>query len=147
MKKYFPTDDETPASQPTRNGGELDESLPLGDLESRGVEGQQRIVEEIKVTSHRWTIVHSYFATMGGFAVQVSDENGHKNFFPWHGHKNFFSRRDAKMGRYVRLTLTPEGLLYLEERFPGIIPNLSRTSIEDKSKGSMFAKSVVCFQG
>ncbi|KAK4108126.1 hypothetical protein N656DRAFT_453762 [Canariomyces notabilis] len=141
MKAYFPTDDRTPVSQLSKSEGELEEGQPLGDLGGRRVqhEEKQRIVEEIKATRQKWTIVHSYFATMGGFAVQIADENGHQNFFPW---------RDTKKEpeRYTQLTLTPEGLCYLEEQFPGFIPNLSRTSIKDKSKGSMFAKAVVCLQ-
>lgn len=86
---------------------------------------------------HPWTIVHSYFAIMGGFAIQIDDSIG--NFLPLKSLEG--------LERHSRLTLTTQGLLLLEELSPGLIPDLSRTEIEDKSKGSMFAKSLVCFQG
>ena len=81
--------------------------------------------------------MHSYLAGMGGFAVQIDDKIG--NFLPLKSLKG-----DE---RSSCLTLTPEGLLFLEEHSRGFIPDLSRTEIEDRSKGSMFAKSLVCFQG
>ena len=90
----------------------------------------------VKGRKHKWTIVHSYFAVMGGFAVQIADDE--PNFFP--------TLADGK-GRHIRLTLTPEALIYLEERVPGLVPDISKLQIEDKSKGSILAKSIVCFQG
>jgi len=87
--------------------------------------------------------VHSYFAGMGGFAVQLEDNY---NFFPC---KSFGSNE-----RIERLTLTAEGLLYLDKTLNqdasvqgSIIPNLGLKHIEDKSNASIFAKSLVCFQG
>ena len=81
--------------------------------------------------------MHSYYAGMGGFAIQIDDSIG--NFLPLES----FEREK----RFTRLTLTPEGLVFLEEHSRGFIPDQSRTEIEDRSKGSMFAKSLVCFQG
>jgi hypothetical protein len=83
-----------------------------------------------------WTFVHSYFAAMGGFALEIQDIE--RNFFPMKG---------SSKGRPTRLTISDKGLLFLEERFPGTIPNIPRARIEDKSKGSILAKSLVCFQG
>ncbi|SPO01171.1 uncharacterized protein DNG_03918 [Cephalotrichum gorgonifer] len=82
-----------------------------------------------------WTIVHSYFAAMGGFALEIKDHR--RNLFPAWG-----SRKD----RPARLAITEEGLLFLEEHRPELIPDLPRARIEDKSKGSMLAKLLVCFQ-
>lgn len=85
---------------------------------------------------HKWTMIHSYFAVMGGFAVQISD-----------GEPNFFPSMAGGKDRHVRLSMTPEALVYLEEQLPGIVPDLPKSFIEDKSKGSILAKSIVCFQG
>lgn len=80
--------------------------------------------------------MHSYFAAMGGFAFEIED--GKRNFFPLQG---------SSKERPTRLTITDKGLLFLEKRRPELIPNLPRARIEDKSKGSMLAKLLVCFQG
>jgi len=85
--------------------------------------------------THEWTIVHSYFAVMGGFAVEVAKEC--LNFFP--------TMADGKT-RHTRLALSPDALLYLEEQLPGFVPDLPKLRIKDKSNGSMLAKSIVCFQ-
>lgn len=45
-----------------------------------------------------------------------------------------------------RLTLTIDGLLYLAEYYPHLIPDLSESTIWDKSKASALAKSLVCLQ-
>ena len=47
----------------------------------------------------------------------------------------------------THLTITSKGLPFLEEKIPGFTPDLSRSRIQDKSKGSMLAKSLVCIQG
>lgn len=73
---------------------------------------------------------------MGGFAFEIQDGPG--NFFPAQGQKG---------DRRTRLTLTSDGLLWLAESHPELIPELTRERIQDKSKGSMLAKSLVCFQG
>lgn len=93
--------------------------------------------------AREWTIVHSYFTEMGGFAVQLDDDC---NFFP---RKSFGDKKKVE-----RLTLTAEGLRFLDEmtnrdrRAQGsIIPDLSLTQIEDKGNASILAKSLVCIQG
>jgi hypothetical protein len=73
---------------------------------------------------------------MGGFALEIQDNE--RNFFPMKG---------SSKGRPTRLTISDKGLLFLEEHYPGAIPNIPRARIEDKSKGSILAKSLVCFQG
>ncbi|KAK4450426.1 hypothetical protein QBC34DRAFT_437265 [Podospora aff. communis PSN243] len=117
--------------------------VPVDRKRTRQKEGTELDVEftcnsstpTIHKRRHPWTMIHSYFAVMGGFAVQISDEE--LNFFPL--------KADGKE-RHKRLSLSPDALLYLEEHLPGIVPDLSRSFIEDKSKGSILAKSIVCFQ-
>ena len=118
--------------------------FPLGTRESpaKGERPETDIEETLdrpmprgQGRKHRWTIVHSYFGVMGGFA-QIAD--GERNWFPL--------TTDGKT-RHVRLTISPDALVYLEEHLPGSVPDLPQSLIEDKSKGSAFTKSIVCFQG
>lgn len=74
---------------------------------------------------------------MGGLAVRIKDKD--YNYFPM---KSLGGEEQM-----THLTLTLDGLAYLEEKIPGFTPDLSRSRIQDKSKGSMFAKTLVCFQG
>lgn len=76
-----------------------------------------------------WTMAHSFYAIMGGFVFDTSNED--VNFLP-------NSRQ--------RLTLTPSGLLYILEHEPDLIPNISEEYICDKSKASNLAKTLVCLQ-
>src|SRR5947207_12492831 len=78
---------------------------------------------------HPWTIVHSYYAAMGGFAIDTSIEKS--NFLP---------------ENRARLTLTPDGILFLAKKEPALIPDLSEEDISDKSKASGLAKAIVCLQ-
>jgi hypothetical protein len=78
---------------------------------------------------HPWTTAHSFYALMGGFVFDTSDED--VNFLP-------NSRQ--------RLTLTPLGLLYILEHEPDLVPNISEEHICDKSKASNLAKTLVCLQ-
>ena len=78
---------------------------------------------------HRWTTAHSYYALMGGFVFDTSDED--VNFLP--------------NGR-SRLTLTPAGLFYLLGHELELLPNISEEHICDKSKASNLAKTLVCLQ-
>jgi hypothetical protein len=66
---------------------------------------------------------------MGGFAIDTSDAE--HPFLP--------------EGR-MRLTLTPYGVQCIAELEPELIPNISKEDIDDKSKASGLAKTIVCFQ-
>ena len=78
---------------------------------------------------HVWTNVHSFYAVMGGFAFDTSEST--PSFLP--------------NGR-VRLTLNLRGLVYVAEKAPWLLPDLSRDFIKDKSKASGLAKLLVCLQ-
>ena len=49
-------------------------------------------------------------------------------------------------GSPKRITITPAGVSFLAMRAPEILPELSRAQIDDKSKGSGIAKTIVCVQ-
>jgi hypothetical protein len=66
---------------------------------------------------------------MGGFAI---DTRGvHPNFLP---------------GNRRRLLLTPQGVKFLLQHKPSLLPDISEATIKDKSKASVFLKAFVCLQ-
>src|SRR5690242_3479450 len=83
---------------------------------------------------HEWTLTHSYFVVMGGFELVVDDES--KAFFP-----------DKTSGmRRRNLRLSTDRFRDFAELNASSIPDISLQQIQDKSKGSLFAKVLVCFQ-
>ena len=76
-----------------------------------------------------WSMTHSHFALMGGFAFDTRTAT--VNFLP--------------QGR-KRMTLTKDGLLFLAEKRLDLFPDLSKTSIEDRSKANAWAKAIACAQ-
>ena len=77
-----------------------------------------------------WTQLHSFYALMGGFAF---DNSGHTDSYP------------LPDGR-TRVTLSPQGLLFLTELRPDVIPDIPESSIRDKSKSEGIAKVVAFWQ-
>ncbi|KAF2689393.1 hypothetical protein K458DRAFT_279966, partial [Lentithecium fluviatile CBS 122367] len=75
-----------------------------------------------------WTMSHSFYALMGGLAVDIKD---------W---------RFLTTERYKQITLTIEGLEWIATHTPELIPVLSETQIQDKSKANGLAKFLVCVQ-
>ena len=78
---------------------------------------------------HPWTLTHSHYVVMGGFAVDTSSLD--ENYLPC---------------KRTRLTLTAAGVLHLASHFPEMLPDVSVDYIRDKSKASGIAKSLVCLQ-
>lgn len=77
-----------------------------------------------------WTLVHSHYAGMGGFAVDVeSDETEKAPYLPPH---------------VTRLTLTTHGVLLLARC--GHLPYLDISDLNDKSKTDGLAKAIVMLQ-
>lgn len=84
---------------------------------------------------NEWTITHSFFAAMGGFELVVKDRS-----------MDFLPKRQVSGECRTGLTLTTEGLRQLAERHPNLIVDLLVQHIQDKSKESSFAKTLVCIQ-
>ena len=78
---------------------------------------------------HRWTHVHSFFALMGGFVFDTSGAT-----------PNFL------LDGTTRLSIRPEGLHYIAENAPSLLPDISEEDIRDKSKADGLAKFLVCLQ-
>lgn len=74
-------------------------------------------------------MTHSFYATMGGFAFDTSDAG--PNFLPNHR---------------SRLCISVNGLEYIAEKAPELIPDIAETNIKDKSKADSLAKFLVCLQ-
>jgi hypothetical protein len=78
---------------------------------------------------HEWTMIHSHFALMGGIAIDTRTAS--RSFLP---------------RGITRTIITYDGLIFLADKDPILVPDLSQAQILDKSKASGFAKALVCFQ-
>ncbi|KAI9669492.1 MAG: hypothetical protein M1829_005081 [Trizodia sp. TS-e1964] len=78
-----------------------------------------------------WTMVHSFYAGMGGFIIEIDNSTDEiLQFLPGPG--------------IQRLTLTARGIAFLAKC--GHLPNIHKDDIIDKSKADGIAKSLVCIQ-
>jgi len=77
----------------------------------------------------RWTMMHSFFAGMGGYAIDTHPKSPDDSEF---------------ICGSPRITLTDDGVLFLARY--GCLPDLSTETIIDKSKADPIAKSLVCIQ-
>lgn len=89
------------------------------------VRGQRQVDD--KAEWHEWTMTHSFFACIGGFAFDVSDC---EEFLPAECPK--------------RLAITARGMAILARC--GHLPDISRADIHDKSKANDLAKALVMLQ-
>ena len=85
-------------------------------------------------------MTHSYFVAMGGFAIEFASQlSGSTN--------NFFPSTASGKPR-MRLTISPDALLYFQENeLKDLIPAITRNEIRDKSKGNALANALACLQG
>lgn len=86
-----------------------------------------------------WSIVHSYFAVMGGFSVVFAE--GRPELL------DLLPRTLQTDDHAFRLSLTADGVGLLMKEIPDLFANCSRRIIDDKSKASIFAKTLVSIQG
>ncbi|RYP13468.1 hypothetical protein DL765_006881 [Monosporascus sp. GIB2] len=82
-----------------------------------------------KERRNKWTITHSFYVIMGGFAFD-SDVLG----------------RDMLPQGRKRVTLTSRGILELTRVTPHLLPDISVAHIKDKSKANRLAKTIVVLQ-
>ncbi|TRX89054.1 hypothetical protein FHL15_010073 [Xylaria flabelliformis] len=78
----------------------------------------------------KWTMVHSFYAGMGGFAFDLAadDKSNGPRFIPY----------------LRRLHVTPRGIQVLATC--GLLPKVPESEITDKSKADGTAKLIACFQ-
>ncbi|KAB8648454.1 hypothetical protein FH972_026112 [Carpinus fangiana] len=86
---------------------------------------------------HPWTLTHGHYAVMGGFVFEM--EPGEVNFLP-----RMIS--GIEKPRPTRITLSPEGIVWLLQNEPSLLPDISEHQITDKSKANGIAKTFVCMQ-
>jgi hypothetical protein len=112
--------------------GESNEIPPEPQYEDHP-ESQPAVVKSPSTPSrkHNWTFSHSFYAVMGGFAIDLSHIPEDERYLP---------------NQQVRCALTTSGMAWLFNRRLPCIPDISKADIEDKSKGGSFAKTVVCVQ-
>jgi hypothetical protein len=99
--------------------------------EEETVEPQQVVQRRILNSKRKfeWTMVHSHYAAMGGFAVDSGD-----------------SEIDFMPPGYPRLAIPTRSLRFVAETQPDLIPDISEAQIRDKSNANELAKALVCFQ-
>ncbi|KAL9024592.1 MAG: hypothetical protein Q9196_006405 [Gyalolechia fulgens] len=76
-----------------------------------------------------WTLVHGFYASMGGFALVADPKRA--AFLP---------------SSHTRAALTPEGIIFLLSHEPDALPYLTEAQILDKSKADGLKKTLVCAQ-
>ena len=79
-------------------------------------------------------MVHGFYAAMGGFVFDLASEDGHPEmpaFLPQNR---------------TRVTLTSVGVRYLMEHCPSLIPDISETSIIDRTGTSSLDKALLIAQ-
>ena len=101
--------------------------------------GKQPTLESQKSLSpqdrHPWTLVHGFYAAMGGLGFEVPEHLAEpKKFLPSHTREVWF------LDSYGIIRLTKH------EETRNVLPNLSEEEIKSKSKASELAKALVCIQ-
>jgi len=76
---------------------------------------------------------------MGGFEVVFENDELRRSLR--------YEAMSEEGNQPIRMTLTGGGVAILAEHALSTIPDLPKDAIEDKSKGSAFAKTLVCLQG
>ncbi len=84
--------------------------------------------KECQERKHSWTIVHSFYAGMGGFVMDTAN-----------------SLREPYTRDSPRLSLGSRGVLFVA-RHGGYIPDMSEAFIFDRSKADNVGKFLVCLQ-
>ena len=88
----------------------------------------QRQERGLRPPRYEWTIIHSFFAGMGGFVLDTDDE--------W---------ELRHLASSPRLALTAKGVLQLAS-LGYDLPDVPLHSIKDRSKANTFTKSIACLQ-
>jgi hypothetical protein len=89
------------------------------------------LIESPSLRRHCWTRVHSHFALMGGYAVELG------------GLLSLYDRQDPDKGRRM---LRPTALRKIAQNAPELLPDVSSRHILDKSKASGLGKVLACLQ-
>jgi hypothetical protein len=80
--------------------------------------------------NHNFTLVHAFYATMGGYAVEVP---------------SIFSESLAENFSKYKV-LSPEGVLFLMKYFPEVLPDITEVSITERAATDGVGKFVLLLQ-
>jgi hypothetical protein len=100
--------------------------------------GDTQKTEQPKRTN-QWTHTHSFFANMGGYAIDCSDLDDEHRYLP-------AARKGDQVRTRERITLSGDAVHFFAEHLPQSLPDISLATITDKSKASALAKTLVCIQ-
>ncbi|KAI4145262.1 MAG: hypothetical protein L6R39_003879 [Caloplaca ligustica] len=103
---------------PRRTQHEKIDEIPIPAVETQNPSGPT------------WTLVHGFYALMGGFAFSTA-ARANEDFLP---------------SQHTRCTITPEGIPFLLDHEPDALPYISEDQIKDKSKADGLKKTLVCAQ-
>lgn len=113
-----------------------------GKIAARKIEPQPPVslhMPEDRSARPVWTLVHGFYACMGGFAFASGDEAGTTSSSS-SGHSTIFP------GGRARAAITPEGLRWLLQYRADVLPAITEEQIKDKSKADGVKKAFVCTQ-
>jgi hypothetical protein len=85
--------------------------------------------EHYSKPSQPWTLVHGFYAVMGGFVIDTTEAG--EPFLPHGKHQ---------------ATLTTCGVRFVARRALRSLPDLRKEDIQDKSKADPLVKAIVCVQ-
>jgi hypothetical protein len=88
----------------------------------------QRQARGLPLPRHEWTIIHSFFAGMGGFVIDMNVDGGPED-----------------RAKSPSLALTAKGVLQLAS-LGYDLPDVPLQSIKDRSKADTFTKGIACLQ-
>ncbi|EKM56216.1 uncharacterized protein PHACADRAFT_209692 [Phanerochaete carnosa HHB-10118-sp] len=94
----------------------------------------------VKKREHKWTLVHSFYASMGGFVVDV-DTSIAPTLAPTS--QLFPNRLQSGRARYI---LTARGVYFLMHHTPELVPDLSESSILNRCRSDALAKALLVAQ-
>ncbi len=103
-------------------------------LQQPTLESQQSSLPEDR---HPWTIVHGFYARMGGIAFEIPETEA-KKFLP--------SKTEDTTKEFWFVSDFGIKALLRRENGRNVLPDLSEEEIKSKSKASGLAKALVCIQ-
>ncbi|KAI3611655.1 hypothetical protein WG66_007704, partial [Moniliophthora roreri] len=83
---------------------------------------------------HPLTLVHGFYASMGGYVFDFVDDDGQ------------YTGLQFLPAGCTRMSITAEGIRFLMKHDPDLIPDLSETSITDRTQASSLSKAVLLLQ-
>ncbi|RPD60889.1 hypothetical protein L227DRAFT_501145 [Lentinus tigrinus ALCF2SS1-6] len=104
-------------------------SIPLLDVETSK---RTTSVNENVVRKHPWTLAHGFYAAMGGFVLND----------PYVGRSDDHYLPSWQLNG----VLTPDGIRFLMQHAPSLIPDLAPDDIRDRSKADGLAKALLVWQ-